>query len=99
MTATATPPGYLWCVSLGMLIWNGCRVRKQSNRCFSTKAVAIWRQLDDKGHIRLVADYLREVGSFENVCNVDRGPRRIYSDLLYAVIGESAGTETTRGAL
>lgn len=60
-----------------------------SNRCFPTKAVAIWRQLDDQGHIRLVEDYLREAGSFENVRSLDRGPRRIFSDPLYAVIGES----------
>ncbi len=60
-----------------------------SNRCFPTKAVAIWRQLDDQGHIRLVEDYLREAGSFENVHSLDRSPRRIFSDPLYAVIGES----------
>ena len=34
-------------------------------------------------------DYLREAGSFENVRSLDRGPRRIFSDPLYAVIGES----------
>jgi SAM-dependent methyltransferase len=33
-----------------------------SNRCFWTKAVAIWRALDDKGHARLVEDYLRHAG-------------------------------------
>ena len=33
-----------------------------SNRCFWTKAVAIWRGLDDEGHIRLVELYLREAG-------------------------------------
>jgi hypothetical protein len=30
-----------------------------SNRCFWTKAVAIWRGLDDAGHARLVEMYLR----------------------------------------
>jgi SAM-dependent methyltransferase len=30
-----------------------------SNRCFWTKAVAIWRALDDEGHARLVERYLR----------------------------------------
>jgi ubiquinone/menaquinone biosynthesis C-methylase UbiE len=33
-----------------------------SNRCFWTKAVAIWRALDDEGHARLVEHYLRHAG-------------------------------------
>ena len=28
-----------------------------SNRCFPTKAVAVWHQLDDQGHVRLVEGY------------------------------------------
>ncbi len=44
-----------------MPAWGGCRMRKQRNRCFPTKTVAIWRQLDYKGHIRLVELYLEEV--------------------------------------
>jgi hypothetical protein len=33
-----------------------------SNRCFWTKAVAIWRSLDDDGHVHLVERYLRGAG-------------------------------------
>jgi len=33
-----------------------------SNRCFWTKAVAIWRQLDGEGHAHLVELYLRHAG-------------------------------------
>jgi hypothetical protein len=33
-----------------------------SNRCFWTKAVAVWRALDDAGHARLVERYLRHAG-------------------------------------
>lgn len=33
-----------------------------SNRCFWTKAVAVWRGLNDAGHARLVELYLREAG-------------------------------------
>ncbi len=33
-----------------------------SNRCFWTKAVAIWRALDDAGHAKLVELYLRHAG-------------------------------------
>lgn len=65
-----------------------------SNRCFPTKAVAIWRQLDDKGHIRLVEQYLKEAENFENVRSLDRRPRRLFSDPLYAVIGESMEPRT-----
>jgi Methyltransferase domain len=37
-----------------------------SNRCFWTKAVAIWRALDDHGHANLVGHYLRHAG-FERI--------------------------------
>ena len=37
-----------------------------SNRCFWTKAVAIWRALEDEGHARLVELYLRHAG-FERI--------------------------------
>jgi ubiquinone/menaquinone biosynthesis C-methylase UbiE len=66
-----------------------------SNRCFPTKAVAIWRQLDDRGHVRLVEGYLEEAGNFRNVRGLDRSPRRMFSDPLYAVIGESTGPHPT----
>ena len=33
-----------------------------SNRCFPTKAVAIWRALDDAGHAQLVELHLRRAG-------------------------------------
>jgi SAM-dependent methyltransferase len=62
-----------------------------SNRCFPDKAVAIWHRLDDQGHVRLVEEYLQQAGNFENVRDLDRSPRRLFSDPLYAVIGESTG--------
>lgn len=62
-----------------------------SNRCFPTKAVAVWHHLDDRGHMRLVESYLEEAGNFTNVRSLDRSPRRMFSDPLYAVIGESTG--------
>jgi hypothetical protein len=37
-----------------------------SNRCFWTKAVAIWRSLDDEGHAQLIEHYLRHAG-FERI--------------------------------
>ena len=63
-----------------------------SNRCFPTKAVAIWHQLDDEGRMRLVERYLGEAGNFSRVRSLDRSPRRLFSDPLYAVVGESTGS-------
>src|SRR5271163_2068047 len=37
-----------------------------SNRCFWTKAVAVWRGLDDTGHARLAELYLNQAG-FERI--------------------------------
>ena len=65
-----------------------------SNRCFPTKAVEVWHRLDDRGHMRLVERYLQEAGNFRNVRSLDRSPRRMFSDPLYAVIGESTGPFT-----
>ena len=39
-----------------------------SNRCFWTKAVAIWRALNDEGNAHLVERYLRQAG-FERIEN------------------------------
>ncbi len=62
-----------------------------SNRCFPSKAVAVWHQLDDRGHMRLVERYLEEAGNFDNIQSLDRSPRRMFSDPLYAVVGRSTG--------
>jgi SAM-dependent methyltransferase len=68
-----------------------------SNRCFPTKAVAVWHQLDDRGHMKLVERYLQEAGNFRNIRSMDRSPRRLFSDPLYAVIGEAAVPHTDEG--
>jgi hypothetical protein len=70
-------------------------MRKQRNRCFPTKAVAIWRQLNDKRHLRLVERYLEVTENFRNVRSLDRSPRRLFSDPLYDVVGESTGPYTS----
>src|ERR671911_2607999 len=51
-----------------------------SNRCFPTKAVEIWRRLDDRGHMRLVESYLEEADNFRNIRSLDRSPRRLVGD-------------------
>jgi SAM-dependent methyltransferase len=59
-----------------------------SNRCFPTKAVAVWHQLDDRSRMKLVERYLQEAGNFRNIRSLDRSTRLSFSDPLYAVIGE-----------
>ncbi|MHB8886629.1 MAG: class I SAM-dependent methyltransferase [Methylovirgula sp.] len=59
-----------------------------SNRCFPTKAVAIWQGLDDDGHGRLVALYLAEAG-FAGIEIRTLIPRGAGSDPLFAVIGRA----------
>jgi SAM-dependent methyltransferase len=62
-----------------------------SNRCFPSKAVAVWHQLDDRGHMRLVERYLEDAGNFADIRSMDRSSRRVFGDPLYAVVAESAG--------
>jgi hypothetical protein len=62
-----------------------------SNRCFPSKAVVVWHQLDNRGRMRLVERYLRETGNWSEIYGLDRSPRRLFSDPLYAVVGRSTG--------
>ena len=59
-----------------------------SNRCFPTKAVAIWSALDGPGHCALVDLYLRRAGFASVEARTLRDGRR--SDPLWAVIGRTA---------
>ena len=56
-----------------------------SNRCFPTKAVAIWRNLDTAGQARLVQLYLERAGLREVTARVLADGRR--SDPLVVVTG------------
>ena len=83
---------------VGRILRAGCpTIVSFSNRCFPSKAVAIWHQLDDRGHIRLVERYLEEAGNFANIRSLDRSPRRMFSDPLYAVVGDSTGPYANEG--
>ena len=62
-----------------------------SNRCFPSKAVAVWHRLDDRRRMQLVERYLEDAGNFRNIRSLDRSPRRLFSDPLYAVVGTSTG--------
>ncbi|MDQ3639602.1 MAG: methyltransferase type 11 [Actinomycetota bacterium] len=62
-----------------------------SNRCFPSKAISIWHRLEDRGHMQLAESYFREAGNWGDIRSLDRSPRRICSDPLYAVVGRSTG--------
>jgi SAM-dependent methyltransferase len=59
-----------------------------SNRCFPTKAVAIWSALDGQGQCELVELYLRHAGFAEVEALILRDGRQ--GDPLWAVIGLTA---------
>jgi SAM-dependent methyltransferase len=58
-----------------------------SNRCFPTKAVAIWRAMDLNGHASLVNLYMERAG-FASIA-VRALANGSHSDPLIAVIGEA----------
>ncbi len=67
-----------------------------SNRMFPTKAVAIWQNLDDYDHVKLVARYFMESGGFENIEFIDKSaPTTPPSDPLWAVVGYRTREATT----
>jgi len=57
-----------------------------SNRCFPTKAVAIWTALGDREHTELVGLYFRLSGAFSPAQAYDISPGPGRSDPLYAVV-------------
>ena len=66
-----------------------------SNRCFPTKAVAVWLDTTDEQHVRLVRNYFEAAGGFIDVKDEDRSPGR--GDPLYAVWARaSSGTIDAR---
>jgi SAM-dependent methyltransferase len=64
-----------------------------SNRCFWTKAVAIWRGLDDAGHARLLALYLREAGFTQIETHRLAEWVEDERDPLIAVVGRAPSTD------
>jgi hypothetical protein len=60
-----------------------------SNRCFWTKAVAVWRALDDAGHASLVEAYLRHAGFDDIETRRLREWVEDESDPLFAVVGRA----------
>jgi SAM-dependent methyltransferase len=65
-----------------------------SNRCFPTKAVAIWLSLLDEGHAELVRAYFRAAGGFGDVSEETPSPDG-YGDPLYAAWARRASAGST----
>ncbi len=66
-----------------------------SNRMFPTKAVAIWRMLDDQEHVDLVAIYFKQAGHFVEVAAQNRTlVSSEYSDPVYVVTARKESVES-----
>ncbi len=61
-----------------------------SNRCFPTKAVAVWQMLGDEDHLRLVANYLTAAGNWTDITMQDCSPAPGKSDPVFAVVARRA---------
>lgn len=65
-----------------------------SNRCFPTKAVAVWRSTADREHANIIASYFHAAGNWGEVYAQDRSPRRThYTDPLFGVWSWKRGGE------
>ena len=64
-----------------------------SNRMFPTKAVAIWRMLDDQQHIDLVASYFHYAGDFVGVEAHNWSPSA-YTDPVYVVLARKPAAQS-----
>jgi hypothetical protein len=60
-----------------------------SNRCFPTKAVAVWLGTSDVQHRMLVRSYFEAAGGWRDVVDEDRSPEGD-GDPLYAVWARAA---------
>lgn len=58
-----------------------------SNRCFPTKAVAVWLGSNDQQHIQLVAGYFQASGAFRDIQAEDHSPEPYVSDPLFLIWG------------
>jgi hypothetical protein len=67
-----------------------------SNRMFPTKAVAIWRSLDDRQHVDLIGAYFQQAGNYTAVEAQDRTPQAPgYTDPVYVVMARKAEPPAT----
>ena len=65
----------------------GSAIMSFSNRCFPTKAIAIWGQTDDAGHIWIVGSYYKFSADWADVKAMDISPAKGMSDPMFVVQG------------
>lgn len=65
----------------------GQAIMSFSNRCFPTKAIAVWTQTDDSGHIWIVGSYYRYSAAWADVKACDISDRAAGGDPMYVVVG------------
>jgi SAM-dependent methyltransferase len=68
-----------------VLVPGGMFVCTFSNRCFPTKAIRGWLASTDGGRCRIVAEYFREAGGWNEPVIALRTPPKTPGDPLYAV--------------
>ncbi len=68
-----------------------------SNRCFPTKAVAIWLGTNDETHTQIVGAYFHYAGGFTPPKALDLSPNRGETDPLYVVQARRADDPATDG--
>ena len=62
-----------------------------SNRMFPTKAVAIWKELDDARRARLITSYFHSAGGWDSPQTLEIGSRKIpHADPVYVVTARKA---------
>ena len=67
-----------------------------SNRMFPTKAVAIWKSLDDRRRAQLIASYFQNSGGWEDIRAINITPQLPrYSDPAYVVVAEKTSASQT----
>lgn len=63
-------------------------ILSQSNRCFPTKAIAMWLSMNDRQHLELINGYLQYAGGFEPRKAFDitaTVPQNIYRDPMFII--------------
>jgi SAM-dependent methyltransferase len=82
-----TRPAEVFAEVARVLVPGGIVAVSYSNRCFPTKAVAVWRALGDRDHAELIALYLAHAGGFGQARAFDLSPGP-GADPLYCVIAQ-----------
>lgn len=66
----------------------GSAIMSFSNRCFPTKAIAIWGQTDDAGHVWIVGSYYKFSADWSDVKALDISKEKGSGDPMFVVQGD-----------